>query len=48
MAVATPAGAHTIRLDYDPPGFRAGMLIALAGALVILALLAIPRPRPVP
>jgi hypothetical protein len=46
LAVTVPAGTHTVRLDYDPPGFRAGALIALASALVILGLAVPPRRRP--
>jgi hypothetical protein len=46
MAVIVPAGTHAVRLDYDPPGFRGGVLIALAAALVILGLAVSPRRRP--
>ena len=48
MGVIVPAGTHAVRLDYDPPGFRAGALIALAGALVSLGLAVSPRRRPSP
>jgi hypothetical protein len=49
MAVTIAAGAHTVRLDYDPPGFRLGVLIALAAAVVILGLGLVPvRPSPPP
>ena len=46
LAVMVPPGTHTVRLDYTPPGFRVGVLIALAGGLVILGLLLAPRRRP--
>jgi membrane protein YfhO len=42
IAVAVPAGAHAVVLDYDPPGLRLGAWIALASALVILGLVAVP------
>ena len=45
MAVVAPAGSHAVRLDYEPAGFRAGALIAMAGAIVMIGLLATPRSR---
>ena len=45
MALVVPAGTHTATLDYDPPGFRAGLLVALAATLVILALAVSDRRR---
>lgn len=47
-AVPIPAGAHTIRLIFDPPLWRIGWLLALAAAIALLALLILPsllRPR---
>jgi hypothetical protein len=32
-----PAGAHEIRLEYEPPGFRLGLVVSITG-LVLLAL----------
>lgn len=37
-AVPVPAGAHTVRLRYDPPGLSAGLLLM---ALSVLALVAV-------
>lgn len=45
IAVAVPAGAHRVVLDYDPPGLRPGALVALLAALVTIGLLAWPRRR---
>jgi hypothetical protein len=44
LAVAVPAGAHTVRIDYRAPGARLGAAIGLTAALLALALLAWPRP----
>jgi hypothetical protein len=45
--VALPAGAHRVRLEYEPPGWRVGTAVSRAAwvilALGALALLAIPR-----
>jgi hypothetical protein len=42
MSVLVPGGTHLVRLEYVPPGFRAGVLIAIAAALVTLGLAFIP------
>jgi hypothetical protein len=38
MSVLVREGTHVVRLEYRPPGFRAGVLIAIAAALVTLGL----------
>jgi hypothetical protein len=38
MAVAVPAGAHTVRLEYTPPGWPMAWLISLLAVLVVLVL----------
>ena len=37
--VRVPAGAHTIRLHYDPPSFRAGLCLSAVSFLILLFLL---------
>jgi hypothetical protein len=34
LAIWVPAGEHSVRLDYSPPGFRIGVMISLAALLV--------------
>lgn len=48
MSVLVPAGKHVVRLEYRPPGFRAGLLIAMAAALVSLGLALAPVRRAPP
>lgn len=36
VAVPVPAGEHTLVLDYEPPGLRAGAFAAAGAALVVL------------
>jgi hypothetical protein len=37
MSVAVPAGRHAVTLRYDPPEFRKGVWLTLAGLFVLLA-----------
>jgi hypothetical protein len=48
LAIALPAGAHAVRLDYEPPGLRVGLAIAGAAALVVAGLWIRPRRRTEP
>jgi hypothetical protein len=43
-AVYVPAGRHTVVFTYCPAGFRAGLILSLAGLLPTILLLAWPRP----
>ena len=43
QAVPVPAGAHEVRLVYDPPGYRRGRWISLASALLVLLMLLRPQ-----
>ena len=36
-AIAVPAGTHTVEFRYRPDSFRLGLLLALAGLLVLAA-----------
>ena len=36
--VAVPAGVHTIDMRFDPPGYRAGIVVSLVGVALLLAL----------
>jgi uncharacterized membrane protein YfhO len=35
-AVRLPAGEHLVEMDYVPPGFRAGLVLALVGLIALL------------
>ena len=37
VAVAVPAGTHTVTLRYDAPGLRTGVLLSSVGVLLLLA-----------
>jgi uncharacterized membrane protein YfhO len=37
VAVAVPAGSHTVDLTYQPEGRRAGLALSLAGVVSLLA-----------
>jgi uncharacterized membrane protein YfhO len=45
LAVRVPAGEHRVRLDYAPPGFRAGALVSAASLALAIVLLAASRRR---
>jgi len=42
-AVGVPAGEHVVEFRYEPASVRYGALLSLAGAIVLLALIATVR-----
>jgi Bacterial membrane protein YfhO len=44
-AVPLPAGEHTVRLTYTPPGLVAGAMLSVTSVLLLAALACLPFPR---
>ena len=36
-AIRLPAGSHRVEMAYEPPGFRVGLGLAVAGLVALLA-----------